>query len=259
VRVSLTQESLDEQAYMTPSRSAEHIGFDYSALPADIAETMRQRAARIRSQQQGIARNIIETGRELIRAKAALPHGAFGPWLQAEFGWNERTAQRYMRAAEMLGEKSGTVSVLGATAIHALAARSTPQRVRDDVVTRLETGERVTAQTVLEQVRVARREAAVVPASRVSEPQVLEQEPDAALVGTHCQPALKGEDRQADASIAARRAAEMIFEQFEHGREELACLLEEADADELLKQLLQGCAVVARTGPDRERSSREIL
>jgi hypothetical protein len=40
------------------------------------------------------------SGEELIRTKAALPHGAWLPWLEAEFGWSDETARKFMRAAE---------------------------------------------------------------------------------------------------------------------------------------------------------------
>jgi hypothetical protein len=50
--------------------------------------------------------------------KILLPHGQFGPWLATEFGWTERTAQRFMRAVEVFGSKADTVSVLEPTAIY---------------------------------------------------------------------------------------------------------------------------------------------
>jgi hypothetical protein len=44
--------------------------------------------------------------------KAALPHGAFGKWLDTEFGWTPRTAENYMRAAETYGSNTKCVSDL---------------------------------------------------------------------------------------------------------------------------------------------------
>lgn len=38
-----------------------------------------------------------EAGRILQETKAALPHGAWGPWLKQNFEGSERTARRYMQ------------------------------------------------------------------------------------------------------------------------------------------------------------------
>lgn len=52
----------------------------------------------------GVAiRHAIEAGRLLIEAKAAMPHGDFGPWVESECGIGYRTARRYMRAAAKWG------------------------------------------------------------------------------------------------------------------------------------------------------------
>jgi hypothetical protein len=47
-------------------------------------------------------RHALEAGRLLLEAKAALPHGAWLPWLRANCKVPERTAQRYMRLARDL-------------------------------------------------------------------------------------------------------------------------------------------------------------
>ena len=52
----------------------------------------------------------IEAGRRLAEAKAMVPHGQWREWLAANVpSLNERTAQRYMKAAKAAG-KSDTVS-----------------------------------------------------------------------------------------------------------------------------------------------------
>ena len=42
----------------------------------------------------------IECGRLLIEAKAALPHGAWLPWVEANLSFGARQCQKYMRLAE---------------------------------------------------------------------------------------------------------------------------------------------------------------
>ena len=43
------------------------------------------------------AEDVITIGQALIRQKAALPHGSFLPWIEAEFDMAVRTAQRKSR------------------------------------------------------------------------------------------------------------------------------------------------------------------
>jgi hypothetical protein len=56
-------------------------------------------AERIRPHLTGAVGSIIAAGRELIEAKAALPHGQFGPLL-AQLGLSPQHAQRFMRVAD---------------------------------------------------------------------------------------------------------------------------------------------------------------
>ncbi|SDP46319.1 Protein of unknown function [Phyllobacterium sp. YR620] len=42
----------------------------------------------------------IEAGRKLLKVKASLPHGQFGPWLEKKSGVCHSTAMKYMRLAK---------------------------------------------------------------------------------------------------------------------------------------------------------------
>jgi hypothetical protein len=78
-----------------------------------------ERAQRIRDL-VGVARGcIIEIGRELIKAKAEVGHGKWLPWLDAEFGWSQPTASRFMQVAEAF--KSFSVNSLAGLTIDATA------------------------------------------------------------------------------------------------------------------------------------------
>jgi hypothetical protein len=57
-------------------------------------------------------RNLIAVGNDLLAVKEVLPHGHFGPWLRAEFGWTERAAQHFMTVAQRFGPKSEIISDL---------------------------------------------------------------------------------------------------------------------------------------------------
>src|SRR5262249_20671786 len=71
------------------------VGFNYDLLDTKVAEQVRSRADRIRERVKKTVAGIIEVGNDLLAAKEALEHGRFGPWLKAEFGWSERTAQNF--------------------------------------------------------------------------------------------------------------------------------------------------------------------
>jgi len=134
--------------------------FDYSAFDRQTAAALRSIAEKIRTIRSAA---IFAIGAELIKAKAELKaklgHGKFGQWLDAEFGMTERTAQRYMQAADTLGRKSDTVSVLPPAAIYKLTARSTPLAVRNEIVQRIEAGERPSAVDITARIDEAREQA----------------------------------------------------------------------------------------------------
>src|SRR5215212_4004540 len=80
------------------------------------------------------AERAVETGRLLIEAKSALPHGAWLPWLREHVGISERLAQGYMRLTR-LGLKSATIADLGIRATLARAARrKMPLPGEDEIV-----------------------------------------------------------------------------------------------------------------------------
>jgi hypothetical protein len=61
-------------------------------------------------------------GELLIEAKAALEHGQWLPWLNEHFGWDERTAQRYMKEA---GDPAAADAVRAADAERKRSSRAT--------------------------------------------------------------------------------------------------------------------------------------
>jgi hypothetical protein len=141
---------------LAPGVSAQ---FDYSALNAEAAALAKTTAHKIKLHQQRTSAEIIEIGTELISVQKAIGHGHFGRWLEAEFGWTDRTARNYMRAAERFGAKSETISVLPQTTIYLLAAKSTPDAIVGEVIGKLEAGETVDPGQIEDQVLTARKEA----------------------------------------------------------------------------------------------------
>ena len=72
--------------------------------------TLEVRAERIRRLQADVQRGIIEIGFELIAAKKQVGHGSWSDWLQKEFAWTRRTAERLMAVAERFGKCDNVVA-----------------------------------------------------------------------------------------------------------------------------------------------------
>lgn len=145
---------------------AERAAFDYADIAAEDAERLRGAAVQIRSWRKQTIRLMIGTGVNLLAAKEVLGHGRFTAWLQAEFGWSDRTARNYIAAAEAFQDKTEIISDLPATVVYQLASPSTPASARDAVVSRLREDRHVPLAAIRdivadakEQDRIARAEA----------------------------------------------------------------------------------------------------
>ena len=118
-------------------------GFDYAQLDAETRIVVQQRTTEIRDLTRRTAQDIIDIGRKLIEVKQRLGHGQFGAWLEAEFAWTDRTAQRFMQVAERFGENRHIVE-FAPSALYLLAAPSVPDEAREEVLRRAEQGEAIT-------------------------------------------------------------------------------------------------------------------
>lgn len=97
-------------------------------------------AAEIRALTSTVLSNIIEIGRRFVEAKALLPHGSFGPWLENSTGYSQRTANNFMRLYDAYGDQQA--SLFGAVSnsqtfanlpySKALALLSVPESERGD-------------------------------------------------------------------------------------------------------------------------------
>jgi len=118
---------------LTEQASSARQGYDYRDLDPRIVTDAKAAAARIHSLLDEIAAATIpreiQIGCELLKIKALLPHGHFGTWLAAEFGWSDRQARRFMEAAR------GKVSYPGASAEDVDAYMTDPSVANDLVAT----------------------------------------------------------------------------------------------------------------------------
>ncbi|MCX5579110.1 DUF3102 domain-containing protein, partial [Kaistia terrae] len=96
--------------------------FDYADIAPEDAERLQGAAAQIRLWRKSTIQRMISTGVCLLAAKQVLGHGRFTAWLEAEFGWTDRTARNYMLAAEAFETKTEIISDLPATVVYQLAS-----------------------------------------------------------------------------------------------------------------------------------------
>ena len=97
-------------------------------------------AAEVRALTATVLTNVIEIGRRFAEAKALLPHGEFGAWLENSTGYSQRTANNFMRLFDAYGDQQA--SMFGANPnsqvfanlpyTKALALLSVPEEERED-------------------------------------------------------------------------------------------------------------------------------
>ncbi|OSM04458.1 DUF3102 domain-containing protein [Magnetofaba australis] len=117
--------------------------FNYDSLIEPMIEIAKPAAERIRLRMRRTAEDIIAIGQDLQRVKDAIPHGSFGPWIQAEFEMTESSALRFMRVAERFGTKSVNLTDLKPSVLYFLAAPSTPEEVIEKAVEKSSAGDSV--------------------------------------------------------------------------------------------------------------------
>jgi hypothetical protein len=133
------------------------VGFNYDLLETKVAEQVRTSADRIRGRVKKTVEDIIDVGNDLLAVKEALPHGQFGPWLKAEFGWSERSAQNFMSVAERFKSANFAELSIQPSAAYLLAAPAVPDEARQVAVEKAEAGEEITFATAREIVAEAKK------------------------------------------------------------------------------------------------------
>ncbi len=133
------------------------VGFDYTPLSAKIAEKVRASAEAIRQHLQNTLASAIKIGQELLAVKETLEHGQFLPWLQAEFGWSQRTAYNFMSVAERFEVARIANLKIPPTAAYLLAAPSVPDEARQVAISKAEAGEEITFAVAREIVAESRK------------------------------------------------------------------------------------------------------
>ncbi len=162
-----------EPAEVLPAAPAER--FDYASLDPEIRPFVLERTERIHNLARMTAAGIVQIGQYLTEVKARLGHGKFREWIKKEFGWERSSADNFMHVFKNV--KCPTIGQLqiDCRALYLIAAPSTPEPVRAEVMRRAEKGEPVnhTGARALVQ-RFA--ETGELPEVEISLPEVIEQQ-----------------------------------------------------------------------------------
>jgi hypothetical protein len=128
-------------------------GFDYATLDTGTADEMRGAAERVR----GFMReSVVTVGRELLAIKKHhIERGHFEAWVRRECSLDIRTAQRAMKAAQLVG-KNDKLSYLPAGGLLALSSRAA-EPVAEEIIKRIEQGDRPTAAEIKREIAAAKR------------------------------------------------------------------------------------------------------
>jgi hypothetical protein len=110
---------------------------------------LAQNAEVIRALGKRVIADVIEIGRRSIESKELCGHGNWLPWLKREFGWTEMTATRFMNVHSLAGKSNKLLDLeLPVSGLYLLAAPSTPEQVQQQVISRVENGERLSVSDV---------------------------------------------------------------------------------------------------------------
>jgi hypothetical protein len=152
--------------------------FDYEALGTSTAKFVRGVTSEIRERIGKAAQSIFEIGSMLLEVKGKLDHGQFGLWLQAEFGWEERTARRMMSVATAFKTDKLSDLNIAPSALYLLASPSTDPEVREEVITKAKAGAKIERKDVIA-AKVKRVEAKLVEPSPITpNPDDIEPDPE---------------------------------------------------------------------------------
>jgi Protein of unknown function (DUF3102) len=109
---------------------------DTAALAAHVAA--------IRKLGKRVVADVVAIGGHLKECQRIVGHGNWLRWLHTEFDWDERTARNLIYVHDMVGrsEKFSDLD-LPVSSLYLLAAPSTPEAARTEVIERIEAGEQL--------------------------------------------------------------------------------------------------------------------
>jgi hypothetical protein len=106
--------------------------FDYSVIDEKDRDFLRGKEQAIKGR---TTQTIIENGRDLLEAKTRVGHGNFLKWVEGCFPWSERTARKFMSAADSFkSAQCADLENIQSSVLYLLAAPSTPESARTEAI-----------------------------------------------------------------------------------------------------------------------------
>jgi hypothetical protein len=133
-----------------------------TTTPVAADPALAEKAAAIRELARSTRENIIEIGRHLIEARDGAGHGAWLTWIHTEFGWSDQTAYRFIHVYELSRDAKFHTLVeldLPLGVLYQLAAPRA-EGARQEIVERIESGESISQETVIEVITDRRKSSA---------------------------------------------------------------------------------------------------
>ncbi|MBO3463076.1 DUF3102 domain-containing protein [Aetokthonos hydrillicola Thurmond2011] len=143
----------------------------------ELAEDTKRRLKRT-------VEDIYHIGLNLIEAKEILGHGKFKAWLKSELTIDPSTSENFINVAKMLQAKNGKFPLLATqnfpdlaiapSILYELAAPSTPESARDEIINRATSGEKISfldAKKIIKTYKASAQERVTEKSAYVVEPE----------------------------------------------------------------------------------------
>ena len=111
----------------------------------------------------------VETGNDLIAAKALVGHGQWGQWLKENFDWSKSSAHSYMKMAKEVA-KNPEFGDLKPASIAALTAKNVPEAVKSEVIADLQAGKKPSLKEVKAKIAAAKEKTKPTKQAQVNQP-----------------------------------------------------------------------------------------
>jgi hypothetical protein len=128
-------------------------------VPAAANPVLAAHAVAIRDLAKRTRENIIEIGRHLVESRDQVGRGEWLTWLEAEFGWSDQTAYRFIHVYELSRDARFHTCVeldLPLGILYQLAAPKA-EAARTEIVEHIEAGEKVSTETVIQAITGRRK------------------------------------------------------------------------------------------------------
>jgi hypothetical protein len=240
----------------------ENISTEIAVVKADVGNfvvddpVLTKCAAEIRRLGRRVKEDVVEIGRYLDEAQQHAGHGTWLTWIEAEFGWSDQTARRFIHVYEFSRDSKFNKllnSNLPLSALYQLAAPKTPEAARKEVAARVEAGEKVSVAAVTKAVGwvKAKKVKTTKPADDVD---AAEEDPSVTQRRTECA-ALFGEsadsaESELTAVESAGPAAEKLLEYWTESTPQAQQFIRDLVIEEFFAQA-DGADIYARIPADR--------